>query len=435
MKSCLAFIISCTLIGTPFLSYAITNADTVRQQIQDIATQIQALDKEIAQYQDQIATTSEQSASLSSLIKELTLTRSKLLKEKEQNQKKISATVAVIGTLDTNIASDSKTIEKSKSAVRKMLGAIYEEDQVPLVARILAGSTIHEMSREYNNAVTMNTVFRDKATQLTNQVRALDVTRTQKQQEKQNLTTLQKSLALKQQAIEATKKEKDTLLSATKNKESNYKKMLAESQKKRDTFEKDLETYESQLKFILDPKLLPTEGTGVLSWPLDKVYITQLFGKTVSSKRLYVSGSHSGVDFRASVGTEVKSMGTGTVEGFGDTDTYCKGASFGKWVFIKYDNGLSSTFGHLSVINATTGQKVKAGDIVGLSGNTGHSTGPHLHVTVYASEGASVKTVPSLSCSGKTFIMPIAPTKAYLDPMLYLPSISTKSIKDYRVKD
>ena len=122
-------------------------------------------------------------------------------------------------------------------------------------------------------------------------------------------------------------------------------------------------------------------------------------------------------------------MGSGTVIGTGDTDIYCKGASFGKWVFIKYDNGLSSTFGHLSVISSTAGQKVKTGDVVGLSGNTGHSTGPHLHVTVYASQGSDVKTVPSLSCNGKTFIMPIAPVNAYLDPMLYLPKISSNMVK------
>jgi murein DD-endopeptidase MepM/ murein hydrolase activator NlpD len=226
-----------------------------------------------------------------------------------------------------------------------------------------------------------------------------------------------------------TKKEKDSLLTETKNKESNYKKILADRQKKRDAFEKELQNYETQLKFILDPSLLPPEGSGVLAWPLDTIYVTQLFGRTVAAKRLYTSGSHSGVDFRAAVGTPVKSMGTGVVVGTGDTDIYCRGASFGKWVFIKYDNGLSSTFGHLSVISSVAGQKVKAGDVVALSGNTGHSTGPHLHVTVYASAGAEVKTVPSLSCNGKTFIMPIASTKAYLDPMLYLPKVLSSAIK------
>ncbi|MBP6908661.1 MAG: M23 family metallopeptidase, partial [Candidatus Pacebacteria bacterium] len=121
---------------------------------------------------------------------------------------------------------------------------------------------------------------------------------------------------------------------------------------------------------------------------------------------------------------------TGTVLGTGDTDIACKGASFGKWVFIKYDNGLSSTYGHLSVISAKNGDRVEAGDVVGLSGNTGSSTGPHLHVAVYASEGVNVATVPSKSCGGKVFTQPIAALSAYLDPALYLPPITKNMVKN-----
>ena len=122
-------------------------------------------------------------------------------------------------------------------------------------------------------------------------------------------------------------------------------------------------------------------------------------------------------------------MGSGTVMGTGDTDLACKGASFGKWVFIKYNNGLSSTYGHLSVITAKVGQEVSAGDVVGLSGNTGSSTGPHLHVAVYASDGVKVDTVPSRSCGGKIFTQPIAALNAYLDPALYLPKITKSMVK------
>jgi glutamate synthase (NADPH/NADH) large chain len=107
------------------------------------------------------------------------------------------------------------------------------------------------------------------------------------------------------------------------------------------------------------------------------------------------------------------------VEGVGDTDTVCAGASFGKWVFIRYDNGLSSTYGHLSVITAKTGQRVTTGDIVGYSGNTGYSTGPHLHMSVYAGQGVQISTLKSTACKG-TYTIPLADTRAYLDPLIYL---------------
>jgi murein DD-endopeptidase MepM/ murein hydrolase activator NlpD len=114
-------------------------------------------------------------------------------------------------------------------------------------------------------------------------------------------------------------------------------------------------------------------------------------------------------------------MSSGTVAGVGDTDQTCSGASFGKFILIKYDNGLASTYGHLSLIKVSKGQKVARGEVVGYSGNTGYSTGPHLHVSVYAKNAVEVKSLPSKSCVGKTLTQPIAPTSAYLDPMYYLP--------------
>jgi murein DD-endopeptidase MepM/ murein hydrolase activator NlpD len=104
-----------------------------------------------------------------------------------------------------------------------------------------------------------------------------------------------------------------------------------------------------------------------------------------------------------------------------DTDATCYGASFGKFVFIQYNNGLSSTFGHLSLIKAYEGQNVKRGDIVGYSGNTGHSTGPHLHVSLYASQAAKMASKASAACDGRVYRLPVASINAYLDVLSYLP--------------
>ena len=427
-------LISILVFSFGSIIYAST-ADELQKQINDANSQIQALDKQIKEYQDQISATSGQASTLAGLIKELTLTRTKLVAEKTQTEKKINATNLVISKLDNDIKTKVDSIESSEESLGRMLVELYRNDNREFIEKLLSKETLADASREYNNTVAINENVRQHVLDLKEAKQTLDISKDKKEVEKSNLTKLQKDLIQKQKVIDIAKKEKDTLLTETKNKEASYKKLLAEEQKKRDAFEKSLQAYEAQLKFILDPKTIPTASSGVLGWPLDSIFITQLFGKTASSGRLYVSGSHSGVDFRASIGTPVKSLGDGVVEGTGDTDTYCKGASFGKWVFIKYDNGLSSAFGHLSVISATQGQRVKAGDVVALSGNTGHSTGPHLHVTVYASAGASVKAVPSLSCSGKSFIMPIAATSAYLDPMLYFPSISSSFIKNDTRRD
>lgn len=408
------------------------NAETVEQmrdRIENASAEIAKIDREIAKYQNMIDATASEKTSLSNIIKELTLTRSKLLVEKQKIEKQISKTGLVIGTLNVNIKEKQTDINTSKHAVSKLVYENYKNENITLVERILSAEDLSDASFLYNSSIAISSKLDKSIADLSQDKDQLVVSKTKKELEEKNLKDLKNSLVQKQKTIEIAKSEKDNLLKQTKNKEAEYKKILAEQIKIRDAFEKDIREYESKLKFLLNPKLLPDAGSGVLAWPLDKVFITQLFGKTSASGRLYASGSHSGVDFRAPIGTPVKSMANGVVLGVGDTDLYCKKASFGKWVFIKYDNGLSTTYGHLSSYTAKIGDEVKTGDVVGYSGNTGHSTGPHLHVTVYASQGARVDTVPSISCAGKTFIMPIAPTSAYLDPMLYLPKLTAAMVK------
>ena len=119
-------------------------------------------------------------------------------------------------------------------------------------------------------------------------------------------------------------------------------------------------------------------------------------------------------------------MLSGTIIGTGDTDLTCSGASYGRWVLIRHNNGLSSLYAHLSIIRASEGQVVKTGDVIGLSGGfpgavgAGYSTGPHLHVSVYASAGVKVDRLPSKTCGGRTFTLPLAALNAYLDPMDYM---------------
>lgn len=247
-------------------------------------------------------------------------------------------------------------------------------------------------------------------------------------QEKDKLDD-QKTIVVQQE------KEKQQVLSATQNKESQYQKNLALTLEMIAELDAEIRDFESKLDFALNPKSLPKKDSGVLAWPLDSIFITQRFGKTVSSQVLYVSGSHSGVDFRAATGTPVYAVADGIVKGVGDTDLTCPRASFGKWVFIEHEIGLSTTYGHLSKWVVKEGQKVKKGDLVAYSGNTGHSTAPHLHITVYATEGVNgqegvrITNRPSAACNGKEYRMPLAPTAAYLDPLAYFPKTTDSMFK------
>jgi len=82
---------------------------------------------------------------------------------------------------------------------------------------------------------------------------------------------------------------------------------------------------------------------------------------------------HAGEDFGVPIGTPLASMSAGTVAFAGEM------SGFGNLVQVRYWDGTISYFGHMSSISVHVGENVDRGQIVGQSGNTGHSTGPHLH--------------------------------------------------------
>ncbi len=85
---------------------------------------------------------------------------------------------------------------------------------------------------------------------------------------------------------------------------------------------------------------------------------------------------HAGIDFRAPTGTEIRSTGAGKIV----TASFSGG--YGNMVEIDHGLGLSTRYGHMSRILVSEGDTVETGQILGLAGSTGRSTGPHLHYEV-----------------------------------------------------
>lgn len=420
----LLFLIAFFCFGV-FSVHAQTAAE-LNTKINQKSDDIKKLEDEIKTYQAQLTTLSKEKSTLSGSIKELDITKKKLMADISVTQKKIDRTNLTIQSLSKDIHTKEGSIDTNQDAIALGIRQTDELERASLVETMLSTDDFTAVWNDVSASLDIRERMIEKIAELRKTKGELEDTRDETTKAKDELVVLRKELSDQQKIIDQNTAEKKKLLAQTQNNEANYQKLLTDRVAKKNAFEKELRDYESQLKYVLDPKSLP--GGGVLSWPLDFVYITQLFGKTGSSGRLYASGSHNGVDFRAPVGTPVKAMADGVVAGIGDTDKQCPGVSFGRFALIKYDNGLAGTFGHFSVISVVEGQRVSRGQIVGYSGNTGYSTGPHLHVSIYPKDGVDLKTLPSISCPGHVLTQPISALNAYLDPMIYLPTYTAPKL-------
>lgn len=116
----------------------------------------------------------------------------------------------------------------------------------------------------------------------------------------------------------------------------------------------------------------PKEGSAVQlsgkwQWPLDAIEISSSYGERGQK-------FHQGVDLRARVGTPVHAASDGTVVYVGS-----KIKGYGRMIVLKHEGGFYTVYAHHSKNKVRVGQKIERGDVIALSGKSGHSHGAHLH--------------------------------------------------------
>lgn len=397
--------------------------DDLRSKITGKSTEIEKLEKEIEQYQKQVSETAKEAKTLQSTVKTLESTQKKLEKDITLTETKLETTTYKIEKVTVEIGDTKERISRGNESIVEMLRTVHEFDQASLVEVLFSNESLADFWDRAEGVSRVQDLMSDRVASLKLAKSELETKKFEHETEQRALARYQDELSDRKTLVDQNKKTKAQLLAETKNKEANYRKVLAEKKALMEAFEKELREYESQLKMVIDQDALPTRGSESLAWPVARVVLTQYFGNTEFARSGAYNGSgHNGIDMGVAVGTKVMASAAGVVVGAGDTDKVCPGASYGKWVLVRHENGLSTLYAHLSLIKVSEGESLPAGGLVGYSGNTGYSTGPHLHLTVYATEGVQVQSRKSKVCGG-TYTMPVAPLNAYLNPLDYLPPL------------
>ena len=114
------------------------------------------------------------------------------------------------------------------------------------------------------------------------------------------------------------------------------------------------------------------------TWPTESRRITQHFGLRPEVYAQFGLAGHEGIDFGAPIGADVFCVANGTVAHVFPAD----GRPYGINVRVRHVNGYETIYAHLQEAKVTEGQRVRAGQVVGLVGMTGNTEGPHLHLTL-----------------------------------------------------
>jgi murein DD-endopeptidase MepM/ murein hydrolase activator NlpD len=330
--------------------------NNINQQIKDTENEISAVKEEMSDTMKQIQDLNTQISGYQSEIDDLEYKISDLEKDIEESQEKLNEA--------------EKKYNKQEEAFKNRIVAQYEAGETTYLDVLLGGGSLWDM--------VSNWYVVSEIADLDNQMLG------QMEKNKNEIEEAKKALETNKEQIEVTKKNKEQKASALKSSQAtkeqyvnelsdNEKELNAELEKLKkanDAITRELKAMENKYS----DKIANLGGTGTLQRPVRSGVIT--------ATMYYSSGRyHGALDYGVPVGTEVYAAAEGVVLAAGWSN-----GGLGYYTCIQHSGGLRTYYGHGNgTFYVKPGDVVKKGQLIMLSGNTGNSSGPHLHFEVRVS--------------------------------------------------
>lgn len=386
--------------------------EELRQAIEEKAQRLQEVNEQIQATQKQLNTVQQQKSSLQKELKSIDYSINQLnlgIKSSQINVEKLNLELQEV---QNDINEIRSSVSNKRLAIIKLLRALYENDRGGLLVSLLKNQSLAAGLLESESIANLNSGLSIELENLKSLNQQLDQKFQITSDKKGRVETENKNLKNRREIVGEQKSERQNLLSQTKNTEKAFASLMDNLEKRQAEISAEVEAIEKELRSKIDPSLLPIPRPGVLSWPLTGI-LSQGYGNTEFAKNGYRGKFHNGIDIAAPLGTEIAAAENGKVVATGDQDQYCRRGAYGKFIVIEHENNLTTLYAHLSRIVVQKGDVVSRGQLIGYVGRTGYATGPHLHLTVYASPtfymGAS-RTCGTMPLGG------------YLNPIDYLES-------------
>lgn len=365
MKKKIIFVI---LLVTIMIStnIAITLAATkteLQNQQSDLNNKIEDTKNEISEVKEEMSDTMKQIQSLTAQISEYEIEIEELDGELSELEDSISET-------QKKLEEAEKKYEDQEEALQSRIVAQYEAGETTYLDVLLGGGSLWDMISNW---------------QIASEIAEMDNRLLEEIEENRNqIEEAKKSLQTSKEQVETIKNNKEATAKTLKNSQTAKEQYVSELSEDEKALNEELEKLEAENKKITNElkelenkysyKIENLGGTGTLQRPVKSGVIT--------ATMYYSSGRyHGALDYGVPVGTNVYAAAEGVVLAAGWSN-----GGLGYYVCLQHANGLRTYYGHGNgTYYVKPGDVVKKGQLIMLSGNTGNSTGPHLHFEVRVS--------------------------------------------------
>jgi murein DD-endopeptidase MepM/ murein hydrolase activator NlpD len=367
---------------------------------EDVCSSVEECDKKKEAYEKIIELKKAQQATIGGQISGLVSAIQGVENDIAENEKTIANINDNIEELIRKINQQEELIKLQKKVLAELIRVYYDYEQRNVISLILDKKGFSGTSKNQDYLAQASSKVKDILFNIKSLKKSAEDNKNELEKDRGEIVKAKSDLEQKTSYLETAKLQKKNLLAEAQKDEKKYQELLNMIED---------EIYDLEAGKTANLGNLPPAKGGYFDYPVGNVRITQGYGMTSYAKAgAYGGKPHNGVDFGISY-DKIYSTEDGKVINSGDNGKY----AYGKWVAIDHGDGLVTLYGHLSKKSASNGDKVKKGEVIGTSGNTGYSTGPHLHFSVFDKESFGV--VESKYIDGLYI-----PTGASVNPMRYL---------------
>lgn len=367
-KIIFVFILVIVIVSTNIaITLAATKTELQNQQ-SDLNNKIENTKNEISEVKEEMSETMKQIETLTGQISEYEIQIEDLDAELEELENSISET-------QKKLEEAEKKYNEQEEALQARIVAQYEAGETTYLDVILGGGSLWDMISNWQIASEIAEMDNRMLEQIEQNKIEIEEAKKTLETNKEQVATVKENKEKTAKTLKESQAQKEKMASELSDEEKALQDELEKMVEDQKEITRQLEAAEKKYSSQIDSLEPIKSGSGILQRPVS--------GGQITATMYYSSGAyHGALDYGVPVGTTIYAAADGVVlfAGWGGANSY------GNYICLQHSNGLRTYYAHGNgTFYVSGGQTVSRGQPIMLSGNTGKSTGPHLHFEVRVS--------------------------------------------------